>query len=172
MLWRRHDLEAAGGIRALGSEPAEDAAATKAVRGLRLHVHLVDAPFAQPLGRRGFAEVWRRQTRWARLRHASFPQLFWPEVLSGALPPVLAIAFATSAAGGPVTASVGGLAALWYGAEVLLARAAGWHCPPLYPVHAALRDLLLPGLWLDGLIGTEFVWRGNAMSVVEDGQSA
>jgi hypothetical protein len=40
----------------------------------------------------------------------------------------------------------------------------------------ALRDLLLPIVWLTGLIGTEFVWSGNAMSiddepVIEDGQT-
>jgi ceramide glucosyltransferase len=171
MLWRRGDLEAAGGIRALGAELAEDAAATKVVRGLGLNVHLVDAPFAQPLGRRSLDEVWRRQTRWARLRHACFPHLFWPEVFSGSLLPLLAMALVANAVGGPVAASVGGLAALWYGAEMTLARTAGWHCPALYPVHAALRDLLLPGLWLDGLLGTEFVWRGNAMSIIEDGQA-
>ena len=50
-------------------------------------------------------------------------------------------------------------------------RAAGWHRAALYPLQAALRDLLLPCLWLDGLVGTEFVWRGNAMSIVEDGQA-
>ena len=37
MLWRYADLEAAGGIRALAAEVAEDAASTKVVRaaGLR-----------------------------------------------------------------------------------------------------------------------------------------
>jgi hypothetical protein len=49
-----------------------------------------------------------------------------------------------------------------------LARAAGWDFSALYPLHAALRDLLLPCIWLDGLIRTEFVWRGNAMSSVQD----
>ncbi|HEY2136973.1 MAG TPA: ceramide glucosyltransferase [Xanthobacteraceae bacterium] len=172
MLWRRQDLESAGGIRALGAEVAEDAAATKLVRALGRRVRLVDAPFAQPLGRRRMVEVWRRQTRWARLRHACFPHLFWPEVLSGALLPLLAAAFVARAAGGSVAASVGALAALWWGAEMALARAAGWHCSVFYPAHAALRDLLLPCIWLDGLVGTEFVWRGNQMSIVEveDGQ--
>jgi ceramide glucosyltransferase len=168
MLWRRADLEAAGGIRALGAEVAEDAAATKLVRTLGLDVRLVDAPFAQPLGHRRFVEVWRRQTRWARLRHACFPRLFLPEVLSGALLPLLAMAVVASTLGWPLAPSLGALAALWYGAEMALARAAGWDCPALYPLHAALRDLLLPCIWLDGLIGTEFVWRGNAMSSVQD----
>src|SRR5262249_44299067 len=115
MLWRRPDLEAAGGIRALGAELAEDAASTKLVRACGRDVHLVDAPFAQPLGHRGFREVWRRQTRWARLRRASFPHLFLPEGLSGALLPSLALAFVAGSIGWPILASVGAFAALWYG---------------------------------------------------------
>lgn len=170
MLWRRADLDAAGGIRALGAELAEDAASTKLVRALALDVHLVDAPFAQPLGRRGWREVWRRQTRWARLRRASFPLLFLPEVFSGALLPSLALAFVASAAGWPIWESLGAFAALWYGAEMALAQAAGWHLSALSPLIAVLRDLLLPWLWLDGLVGTDFVWRGNAMSIAEDAE--
>ena len=55
MLWRRDILEAGGGIRALGAELAEDAAATKLVRNMGLCVRLVDAP--RILGdRRGHAD--------------------------------------------------------------------------------------------------------------------
>jgi len=172
MLWRRADLEAAGGIRALGAELAEDAASTKVVRTLGLAVHLVDAPFAQPLGHRGLREVWRRQTRWARLRRASFLHLFLPEALSGALLPTLALAFVAMAAGWPIGESVGAFLALWYGAETALAWAAGWHLSALSPLVAALRDLLLPWLWVDGLVGTDFVWRGNAMSIDDDAEPA
>jgi ceramide glucosyltransferase len=53
-----------------------------------------------------------------------------------------------------------------------LAWAAGWHLSALSPFVAALRDLLLPWLWLDGLVGTDFVWRGNAMSIDEDAEPA
>ncbi|HEY1542010.1 MAG TPA: ceramide glucosyltransferase [Xanthobacteraceae bacterium] len=168
MLWRRSDLEAAGGIRALGAELAEDAAATKVVRALGLEVHLVDAPFAQPLGRRDLSEVWGRQTRWARLRHASFPHLFYPEILSGALLPMLTVAVVAAAVGWPVAPSIGAFVALWYGAEVALAMTAGWDGPALYAIHGVVRDLLLPAIWLHGLLGTEFVWRGNAMSILQD----
>ena len=92
MLWRRADLEAAGGIRALGAEVAEDAASTKVVRAAGLRVRLVDGPFEQPLGRRSFKEVWRRQTRWARLRRAGFPLFFMPEIFGGAVLPLAAAA--------------------------------------------------------------------------------
>jgi len=57
MLWRRAELERAGGIEALGSEVAEDAAATKIVRSAGLKVRLVDRPLAQPLGHRSANEV-------------------------------------------------------------------------------------------------------------------
>ena len=70
MLYRKHLIEQAGGLRALAAEPAEDAATTKVVRGAGLRVRLVDAPFEQPLGHRGAREVWARQLRWARLRQA------------------------------------------------------------------------------------------------------
>jgi ceramide glucosyltransferase len=172
MLWRRADLESASGIRALGAELAEDAASTKVVRALGLDVHLVDAPFAQPLGQRGFREVWRRQTRWARLRRASFPHLFLPEILSGALLPSLALAAVAHLCGWPTFASVGALLTLWYGAEMVLAWMAAWHISALTPLVAALRDLLLPWLWIDALAGSDFVWRGNAMSIAEDAEAA
>jgi ceramide glucosyltransferase len=67
------------------AEPAEDAAATKLVRRLGLHVHLVGMPFAQPLGRRSLHEVAARQLRWARLRRATFPLFFLPEIVAGPL---------------------------------------------------------------------------------------
>jgi ceramide glucosyltransferase len=31
-----------------------------------------------------------------------------------------------------------------------------------------VRDLLLPVLWIDGWIGTDFEWRGHQMSVAAD----
>src|ERR1700676_4343944 len=45
MLWRRADLEAAGGIKALGAEIAEDAASPKIVRAAGLRVRLTAPPF-------------------------------------------------------------------------------------------------------------------------------
>jgi ceramide glucosyltransferase len=172
MLWRRADLEAAGGIVALGAEIAEDAAATKIVRAAGLRVRLTDAPFGQPLGRRSMREVWQRQIRWARLRRACFPLFFVPEILGGAMFPLLAAGYAAEAAAVPAPIVIGALAAVWYGAEMVLARVSRWHLSPLYPVHAALRDLLLPALWVDAWIGTDFVWRGHPMSVTADAPTA
>jgi ceramide glucosyltransferase len=168
MLWRHSDLEAAGGIRALAAEVAEDAASTKIVRAAGLRVRLVDGPFEQPLGRRTLKEVWRRQTRWARLRRAGFPLFFIPEMFGGAVLPLAAAGFSAHGAGLPVAGTVAALAFAWYGLEAALVWAARWHFTPLFPLYAMMRDLLLPGLWIDGWIGTDFVWRGNAMSVATE----
>jgi ceramide glucosyltransferase len=165
MLWRRADLDRAGGIEALAKEVAEDAAATKIVRDAGRKVRLIDRPLAQPLGRRSAAEVWHRQLRWARLRRASFFIYFLPEILSGGVLPMLAVAILAHAFGLPLALCVGAFGAFWYGGEMILAAAAGWHVPALYPLYGLARDLLLPALFVSALQGNDFVWRGNEMQV-------
>jgi ceramide glucosyltransferase len=165
MLWRRADLERAGGIEALGKEVAEDAASTKIVRGAGLKVRLVDRPFVQPLGQRRAAEVWHRQLRWARLRRASFFAYFLPEVLSGGVLPMIAFALVAPALGLPLAASLIFFVIVWYGAEMLLAALAGWHVSARYPLLCLVRDALLPVLFVGALHGDDFVWRGNEMQV-------
>ncbi|EJW11203.1 Ceramide glucosyltransferase [Rhodovulum sp. PH10] len=171
MFWRREVLEAAGGIKALGLDVAEDAASTKIVRAAGLEVRLVDAPFEQPLGRRRMLEVWRRQSRWARLRRACFPQFFLPEIASGIVLPTVMLAIVAAGLDVPVVPILVVFAGAWYAAEALLARAAGWHLSRWYPAQALLRDLLIPALWVDGLLGSSFEWRGNAMTVEADGRA-
>jgi ceramide glucosyltransferase len=166
MLYRRSQIEQAGGIRLLAAEAAEDAATTKVVRDLGLRVRLVDAPFEQPLGYRSAGEVWARQLRWAKLRQASFRQYYALEILSGGLGPLAAAAYVVAALGLPL-GSVVALAAIWYGAEAALARAAGWHLSLKSPAAWMLRDALLPLLWIGGWLGRGFVWRGNEMRPLE-----
>lgn len=167
MLWRRDVLERAGGIRTLGAEIAEDAAATKVVRRAGLNVRLVDQAFVQPLGSRSMSQVWARQVRWARLRRATFPLYFVPEVLSGALPPLLSAAVAAAGADVSVLGVVAPMAAFWYGCEAYLARSAGWHAGRWSPLAWIIRDLMLPVLWAQAWLGKTFSWRGNDMSLAD-----
>jgi ceramide glucosyltransferase len=167
MLWPKDVLDRAGGIRALGIEIAEDAAATKVVRGQGLRVRLVDRPFEQPLCIRNRRQVIDRQVRWARLRRATFQLCYLPEVLAGSLPLLASAAVASPSIGvGPVEACalVGGV---WYGAEFALAKAAGWHVSALSLLAWAARDVALPAIWLKGWTGDGFTWRGNDMTVAE-----
>src|SRR5579863_3392048 len=167
MLWRRETLEKGGGIEALGAEIAEDAAATKLVNAQGLSCHLVDRPFQQPLGRRRLRDVWSRQLRWARLRRATFPLYFAPEILTTSLFTLAAAGVAAPFLGVNVALAVATAAVFWYGCEALLAFAAGWPLGWRMPFAWIIRALLLPFLWARGWTGANVVWRGNAMNVEE-----
>jgi ceramide glucosyltransferase len=167
MLWRRDLLDGAGGIRALGVEIAEDAAATKVVRAEGLRVRLVDAPFEQPLGSRSRPQILDRQIRWARLRRATFPLCYAPELLSGSAAPMAAGVLAAPLVGLDGVSAAALLGIVWFGTEALLARGAGWHLSWASPVAWLVRDLALPMVWLKGWTGDGFNWRGNDMTVAE-----
>ncbi len=165
MFWRKATIDEAGGLMAIGREAAEDAASTKLIRARGEHVSLVDNPFPQPLGLRGFREVWRRQERWARLRRAAFPLAYAPEVLSGSVFSTLVFIATLAAAGvGPMWIALWTAIYLtaWYGLETAFTRAMGWPASPRAMVAFVLRDLTIPVLWVRGL-GNGFEWRGNAM---------
>ncbi len=164
MLWRRELLDSAGGIEALRSETAEDAAATKIIRALGLRVRLVAPAFVQPLGHRSLADVWYRQLRWARLRRITFKLFFVPELFVGVLPPLAAAAALTAAVGWPIIGTLGPLVAAWYAAEALLAYCAGWQFSLWSIPIWMLRDALCPALWIAAWVGDKFEWRGNGMS--------
>lgn len=167
MLWPKSVLDAAGGIRALGIEIAEDAAATKVVRGHGLRVRIVDRPFEQPLGVRNRRQVIDRQVRWARLRRATFQLYYLPEVLAGSVPVLAASVVAAPAMGLGEVEACALMGAVWYGAEFLLAKAGGWHVSVLSPLAWVARDVALPVIWLKGWTGDGFTWRGNDMTVAE-----
>lgn len=168
MMWRREIVEQAGGIAVLASEIAEDAAATKLVRNAGMTVALVDRPFGQPLGPRTLRAIYQRQTRWARLRRASFPQMYAPEIFACSLLPMLAGAYAARDFGFEPWSVVILVAALYHVPEALVSWALRWPTNLLSPFHYLLRDLLFPVIWIDGWLGDDFVWLGNSMSVREE----
>jgi ceramide glucosyltransferase len=172
MLWRRKDLEVAGGIETLAKEPAEDAAATLVVRGQGLRVRLADGAFPQPLGTKTLAGVWGRQVRWARLRKATFPGLFASEILSGLMAPLVSLVVAVWSFDfddRDVLAVVCGYVAVWLAVETWLALTVGWHVSLRSPLLWLLRELLLPALVLQAWLGTSSSWRGNDVAA-EDAQ--
>jgi ceramide glucosyltransferase len=167
MMWRREVVEQAGGVAALASEIAEDAAATKLVREAGMKVALVDRPFGQPLGSRTLRAIYQRQTRWARLRRASFPSMYAPEVFAGSLLPILAGAYAARDLGFEPWTVVAVVAALWHVPETLVNWRLEWPTSWASPFAYLLRDLIFPIVWIDGWLGDDFVWMGNSMTVRE-----
>ena len=165
MLWNKPMLDANGGIQALAAEIAEDAAATKLVNGLGLKVNLVASPFEQPLGQRAFAEIWSRQTRWARLRRVTFPLFFAPEILTGAAVPLLLALIAAALAGVSLPTTALCVLAAAYLPECLLAWSKGWYLSPRSITAMIVRDAMLPAIWARAWFGGAVEWRGNAMTI-------
>ena len=163
LFWKRAMLDEAGGIEAIGHYLAEDVNATKLVRGVGLKVRLTPLPFAQPIGRRSFRQVWNRQLRWSRVRRDGFPWLFAAEPLNGPLVPFVLTIVATlrldlSVVVLPIVVG------LWYGAELLLMRRAGWPSSWRDVLMLPVRDALLPALWLATFLKRDIEWRGNAIA--------
>lgn len=152
-----------GGMAALDANLAEDVATTRMIRGAGLRVVLTPRPFAQPIGRRGWRQVWDRQVRWAVIRREGFPALYAAEPLNGGLVPIAA-AVATCALAGAPMALAAGFAALWYGVEWGLARAAGWPAGWRDAAALPLRDALMPAIWVAGLVRRDFTWHGAVVS--------
>lgn len=163
LMLRKSMLSDAGGIYALASEPAEDAAATKLIRRAGLRVTLNRSPFGQPLGHRTAKEVWDRQVRWARLRRASFPITFLPELFSGSFLPLCASGAAAMLAGLDAISVVAAHALLWFGSEIALAYRAGWPLSHTTLVSMVMRDLAIPILWLAAIASNVFEWHGHQM---------
>jgi ceramide glucosyltransferase len=165
LFYRKSDLDRTG-MRELAADPAEDAATTKMIRRLGLRIRLAP-PSPQPLGVRPLAEVWGRQLRWARLRRATFPAEFAPEIVSGTLVPVLVTAAAASGLGWPVAPAVLAYLAIWYAAEIALAAGCGWPVSWLtFPAMVA-RDVMMPLVWIGAFTGRSFTWKGTAVRMEE-----
>ena len=163
LFYRKADLDRSG-MRELAAEPAEDAASTKMVRRLGLRVRLAP-PSPQPLGARKVKEVWGRQLRWARLRRATFPLEFLPEILSGTVIPALSVAAACLAAGAPVAPWLAGYFVVWYGAELALTAGCRWPLSARTLPAFVARDLLLPALWVGAFTGSSYTWQGNSLKM-------
>ncbi len=159
-------MEHAGGLRALGRNLAEDVAATKAIRSVGREVTLTQTSFAQPIGRRSLRRVWDRQLRWSRVRRDGFPMIFMMEFLNGGLVPVTLSVLALYSLGADPLLALW-YTALWYGAEIVLARWAGWSMGPWDAVSLVLRDLMIPVIWGATFLRRGFEWRGNALSTKE-----
>jgi ceramide glucosyltransferase len=145
-------------------EPAEDAAATKWARKSGRCVRLVSPAFPQPLGLRPLKAVWSRHLRWARLRRATFPLLFAPEIFSISLVSFAAVWVAASLLQEPASVWLGLYVLAWYGADFTAARALGWPSTARSLMALPLRDLLLLSIWIGAWTGRSFTWHGNAMT--------
>ena len=171
LFWNRDMLNRAGGLVALGRFLAEDVNATKLVRGQGLKISLTPLPFAQPIGRRRFSHVWRRQLRWSRVRRDGFPLVFAGEVANGSVLAIAALISAIALLGLPAGVVLA-YVALWYGAEIYLMHRARWPCGWRDMIALPLRDMLIPLLWGATFLQRDIEWRGTSMIAPTSADSA
>ena len=171
-LFIHRSLLGARGLAPLAEEPAEDAALTRVVQSRGLRVRLVSPPFPQPLGARKPLEVWARQVRWARLRRATFPLHYAPEILLGFVPAAFALGVAAFGRDWSIAGALGALFVAWYGAEALLAAIARWPLTWASLPAWALRDLIMPALWCAAWAGDGFSWHGATLTAGDPGREA
>lgn len=165
MLFRRSDLERAGGFAKLGANPALDTGIGLMIRALGLRWAFVDRALEQPVGRRRLADVIERQNRWFHVRRINQPLVFIAE-LAGSLGPVLAVGTAGAAVlglGGWKLAL--GTIAAWYAIEAGYLVAKRLPLRPLMPAAWMVRDALVPVLWLRALIFRRATWRGTTIDL-------
>lgn len=160
LMMRKSLLAKLGGVSAFSREIAEDAAATKFVRGAGLRVSLVREPVAQPLGKRSAADVWRRNLRWARLRRRAFPSVYAFELSVSTPVFLLAVTELGWASGLPLWQAPLGAALGFYAFEACLTLLARWPFSPRMPFAFLIKDVMMLAVWTTGWFGSGYVWRG------------
>lgn len=165
MLFRRSDLEQAGGIAALNHTIAEDSALAQNMAKIGLRTVFASAPADQEIGARMLADVYARQARWAAIRRIEVPLSFPLEPLACALPAALAGAIAAPLAGLSATAGAGLTLAAYFLAELAVARFKRWHVSLWAPVAFIARDLILLAAWAHAWTTREVIWAGQRKTV-------
>jgi ceramide glucosyltransferase len=148
MLFRRSDFARAGGIPAIARSVLEDHAISKALARVGLKTAIVGTVVPQHLGRRRWREVWNRQFRWMVCRRFEEPRAFVLEPFLAAPAAILAGAGAAALAGFPAWIAAAGTALAWFATEAVFLARKGWGLRAASPAAWALRELIVPVMWL------------------------
>lgn len=162
MLFRRADVERAGGFANIAWALGEDAALTAAIASLGLRTVLADRVTHQPLGHRHWRDVWNRQLRWRLIWRVQVPSIFFGALFGSAFLAALAGAMCAPLFGYPRETLGAATLVFWFTAETVLSLAKGWPVSLWSPVAFLGREVLEILVWLRALTTSEVTWAGNS----------
>jgi ceramide glucosyltransferase len=158
MLFRRSDLDRAGGIAAISDTLAEDTAISIVLARQGLKTVFSHRTVAQETGARTFREIYQRQLRWSIVRRKHERLTFPLEPLASPLPAALAGALAAPLVSYPVWLGFSSTLFLWFCAETGFAFCKGWEVSRWSPLAFLGREILALVAWLRAFTTHEVVW--------------
>ncbi len=158
MLFRRSDLDRAGGIGVLASTVGEDNAMGKALSRLGLKTVFSDRVVRQELGTRRFADIYDRQMRWAVIRRDEERFAFLLELFNFVFPTLAAAALAAPLTNLPPLFAAAATLIAWFAAETLLVSAKRWGLSRTAPLAFLCREIILPCVWVNAWLTNRVVW--------------
>jgi ceramide glucosyltransferase len=160
MVFRRSDLDRAGGFEAMSGNLAEDTAMSTEFARLGLKTAFAHRTVAQEIGARTLTHVYHRQARWSVIRRAN--ELSYPlEPLASPLPAAFAAALAAPLAVYPAIDAFCLTLAGWFCAETAFAAAKGWEISIWSPLAFLGREVLALAAWLRGWTTHQVVWASH-----------
>ena len=171
MLFRRRDLDRAGGFPALVPYLADDYQLGNRIASLGLDVVISTHPVEIILGKDGWREVWRRQLRWSRTVRACRPGGHLGLLLTqGTLWSTLCLAAVTVSGSSPVAVPMAVLLM-----RLLAAWLIGGRCLGSVTVTTRLHLMLLAdGLsfaaWLASFFTRRVYWRNRYLRIGREGR--
>ena len=173
MLFRRRDLDRAGGFRALTPYLADDYQLGNRIAALGLDVVIGTHPVEIVLGDDGWREVWRRQLRWSRTVRACRPAGHLGLLFThGSLWSLLCLAAAIGSGSFPLAAAIPGtvlilrLLAAW----LIGGRCMGSSTAAGRPYLVFLADGLSFAAWLSSFFTQRIWWRKRYLRIDRDGR--
>lgn len=165
MLFRKSDLERAGGVAAMRYTIAEDSALAKGFAAIGLRTVFADRTVDQEIGARSLRDVYARQARWAVIRRAEEPVTFAVEPLACPMPAALAAALAAPLVGLGAVAAFALTLIGWFIVELAVTALKRWEISPWAPVAFLGRDAVLLAAWARAWTTREVTWAGGRRDV-------
>jgi ceramide glucosyltransferase len=161
MLFRRSDLERAGGLPSIAWALGEDSALSAAVIGQGLRTVLSDRLTYQEAGDRSWRDLWNRLLRFKLIWRTQLPAAFVGSLVNSALLAAGAAALAAPLLGvSPWVLSAATLGG-WFALESLMCAIKEWPLSLRSPFAFLAREVLDLLVWGRALTTSEVVWAGT-----------